>query len=155
MPLSQCNATYLKYNRKAHHPAFENGVSESQYCAYNPSGSDSCNGDSGGPLQIAAICTPHMLWASCHLVSAVAQTIQTFIPEFRTIYLGSNHTFGHKNIKSMLSTFLRTNCTINNFFTTKIDLTGINHLFKFIHNDNAVSSRKIILICNFILIRNK
>lgn len=53
MPLSQCNATFLEYNREAQNKAFENGISDSQYCAYDPiEKGNSCQGDSGGPLQV-------------------------------------------------------------------------------------------------------
>lgn len=53
MPLSDCNRTLLKYNEFVNHAAFRNGISEGQYCAYDPEGRrDSCEGDSGGPLQI-------------------------------------------------------------------------------------------------------
>lgn len=53
MPLSQCNTTLLKFNQKRDLPAIRDGISESQYCAYDPNGKkDSCDGDSGGPLQI-------------------------------------------------------------------------------------------------------
>lgn len=53
MPLSQCNQTYLKYNEDAKRSEFQNGISESQYCAWDPCGKiDTCKGDSGGPLQI-------------------------------------------------------------------------------------------------------
>lgn len=52
MPLSQCNQTILNYNKERNLPAYENGIDESQYCAYDPIGNeDSCQGDSGGPLQ--------------------------------------------------------------------------------------------------------
>lgn len=53
MPLSQCNATLLEFNREKDLQALRNGISDSQYCAYDPNGEkDSCDGDSGGPLQI-------------------------------------------------------------------------------------------------------
>lgn len=54
MPLSQCNRTLLDYNRRGgNQKAFRNGISQGQYCAYDPDGkSDSCDGDSGGPLQL-------------------------------------------------------------------------------------------------------
>lgn len=52
MSLSECNETLLNYNIEADLPSLRNGVSESQYCAYDPQGkNDSCQGDSGGPLQ--------------------------------------------------------------------------------------------------------
>lgn len=53
MPLAQCNSTVLEFNKVSNHKAFRNGISETQYCAYDPNGvRDSCQGDSGGPLQI-------------------------------------------------------------------------------------------------------
>lgn len=53
MPLEKCNQTVLEFNKIPNTPAFRNGISESQYCAYDPRGTkDSCQGDSGGPLQI-------------------------------------------------------------------------------------------------------
>lgn len=52
MPLSECNTTLLNNNEGKSLQAFRNGVSESQYCAFDPNGvNDSCDGDSGGPLQ--------------------------------------------------------------------------------------------------------
>lgn len=52
MPTSECNATLLQYNRRAKLAALRNGISESQYCAFDPQGrNDTCQGDSGGPLQ--------------------------------------------------------------------------------------------------------
>lgn len=53
VPLSQCSAEYLIYNKKTHDEATKNGISESQYCAIDENGrSDTCHGDSGGPIQI-------------------------------------------------------------------------------------------------------
>lgn len=53
MPLSECNTVFLNYNRDKMLAAFQNGISEGQYCAHDPQlRSDSCEGDSGGPLQI-------------------------------------------------------------------------------------------------------
>lgn len=53
MPLAQCNTTLLEFNEKTDLPALRNGISENQYCAYDPDGiKDSCQGDSGGPLQM-------------------------------------------------------------------------------------------------------
>lgn len=55
MPLSsQCNTTFLDYNRGGgNQKAFRDGISPTQYCAYDPDGRrDSCQGDSGGPLQL-------------------------------------------------------------------------------------------------------
>lgn len=52
VPLSECNQTYLNYNRQANHIMYRNGVKESHYCAQNPNErKGSCKGDSGGPLQ--------------------------------------------------------------------------------------------------------
>lgn len=52
MPLSECNTNLLDYNKDRNQAAFQSGVDESQYCAYDPIGrKDSCQGDSGGPLQ--------------------------------------------------------------------------------------------------------
>lgn len=57
-PLAECTTTFLKYNEQANDAAFRNGISEGQYCAYDPTPrnkselrTDSCQGDSGGPLQ--------------------------------------------------------------------------------------------------------
>lgn len=51
MPLSLCNTTILEFNEKYDTRALRNGISENQYCAYDPNGmKDSCAGDSGGPL---------------------------------------------------------------------------------------------------------
>lgn len=59
VPLSQCNETVLEYNKLPDNPAFRTGISETQYCAYDPLGQkDSCQGDSGGPLQIYPYGTP-------------------------------------------------------------------------------------------------
>lgn len=53
MPILECNATLLEYSRGKNIPSIRNGIIESQYCAYDPDGKkDSCEGDSGGPLQI-------------------------------------------------------------------------------------------------------
>ncbi|XP_031632850.1 serine protease persephone-like [Contarinia nasturtii] len=52
MPLSECNDTMIHYNQLPNHAPFRNGISQGQYCAYDPQGvNDSCRGDSGGPLQ--------------------------------------------------------------------------------------------------------
>lgn len=51
MPLSECNATLVKYF--PNEMVFRNGIDRSQYCAFDPNGEkDSCQGDSGGPLQL-------------------------------------------------------------------------------------------------------
>lgn len=48
VPLSECNTTYLEYDRQAINTAYRNGIDESQYCARDPNRrSDSCYGDSG------------------------------------------------------------------------------------------------------------
>lgn len=53
MPLVECNTTILDYNKFANQKAFRNGIHVSQYCVYDPAHkSDSCEGDSGGPLQL-------------------------------------------------------------------------------------------------------
>lgn len=52
MPLEQCNTTLVQFNLEANEPALRNGLTSSQYCAYDPDGKkDACQGDSGGPLQ--------------------------------------------------------------------------------------------------------
>ncbi|XP_031625896.1 serine protease persephone-like [Contarinia nasturtii] len=52
MPLPECNQTFLNYNVLAYQAALQDGISQGQYCAYDPTGrNDSCQGDSGGPLQ--------------------------------------------------------------------------------------------------------
>lgn len=52
MPLSACNATLSEYNRQVNHPSLRSGISDSQFCAYDPKArNDACQGDSGGPLQ--------------------------------------------------------------------------------------------------------
>lgn len=53
MPLAECNSTLLNFNRIPDLPSLRNGISDSQYCAYDPNGmKDSCEGDSGGPLHL-------------------------------------------------------------------------------------------------------
>lgn len=48
VPLSECNETYLEYNKQAGNTLYKYGISESQYCASDPTGrSGSCHGDSG------------------------------------------------------------------------------------------------------------
>lgn len=52
MPFVQCNQTFFEWNKNIDQPAFRNGLSQGQYCAYDSKKrSDSCQGDSGGPLQ--------------------------------------------------------------------------------------------------------
>lgn len=51
IPLSQCNTTIFELNKDQNLPAFQDGISESQYCAHDPNGvKNSCRGDTGGPL---------------------------------------------------------------------------------------------------------
>lgn len=53
MPLAKCNETLINFNKNANFAALQNGISQGQYCAYDPNGkTDSCKGDSGGPLQM-------------------------------------------------------------------------------------------------------
>lgn len=53
MPSPQCNTTLLNYNQQVNAASIRNGISEGQYCAYDPRGKvDACQGDSGGPLQV-------------------------------------------------------------------------------------------------------
>lgn len=53
VPLPECNKIFAEFNKKANLKAFRDGLSDSQYCTYDPNGSgDSCEGDSGGPVQI-------------------------------------------------------------------------------------------------------
>lgn len=51
MPLSECNTTLLNYNERSNRKEFRDGIIEGQYCAWDSNGKDSCEGDSGGPLQ--------------------------------------------------------------------------------------------------------
>lgn len=45
MPLPECNATLLGFNENANQAALRDGISESQYCAYDPQArNDSCQG---------------------------------------------------------------------------------------------------------------
>lgn len=55
--VEKCSSIYKKHNEKIKHPAFQNGIDDSQYCAHgdrltDKTRSDSCRGDSGGPLQL-------------------------------------------------------------------------------------------------------
>lgn len=51
--LPECNETLLEWNRLPNIAALRNGISGSQYCAFDPNArNDSCQGDSGGPLQV-------------------------------------------------------------------------------------------------------
>lgn len=53
MSLQQCNTTLYEYNLQSNQESLRNGLSESQYCAYDPAAmNDACQGDSGGPLQV-------------------------------------------------------------------------------------------------------
>lgn len=51
MPLNECNTILTEYNKQANQPALLNGIDDGQYCAHDPQGHDSCQGDGGGPLQ--------------------------------------------------------------------------------------------------------
>lgn len=51
MPLSQCNDTYLDYNKNRNLSVFRNGLSQGQYCVHDPT-KDSCGVFSGSPLLI-------------------------------------------------------------------------------------------------------
>lgn len=53
MPIEQCNSIYMNFNRNFNLAVYRDGITENQYCAYDPNfQTDSCRGDSGGPLQI-------------------------------------------------------------------------------------------------------
>lgn len=53
MPLSQCNKTYLDCDKLSQLSTFHNGISTSQYCAYDPNSTeDSSRFLGGAPLQI-------------------------------------------------------------------------------------------------------
>lgn len=53
MPQTDCNERILLYNLLVNLPVFRNGISDGQYCAYDPHAKkDSCQGDAGGPLQL-------------------------------------------------------------------------------------------------------
>lgn len=59
MPFSQCNDTLLTLNKGKNLAAYRDGLQETQYCAWDPTGhSDSCQGDSGGPLQLITDAEP-------------------------------------------------------------------------------------------------
>lgn len=61
-PLELCNKTLIEINRRADEPALRNGLSLSQYCAFDPMArSDACAGDSGGPLQVF-LDQPNIAW---------------------------------------------------------------------------------------------
>ena len=50
MPLAECNAKLLELFR--FEESLRDGLSQGQYCTYDPRNiSDSCKGDSGGPVQ--------------------------------------------------------------------------------------------------------
>lgn len=51
MPLSQCNEAYLDYNKDRNLDTLRDGISESQYCAYDLNFTkESCGISSGGAL---------------------------------------------------------------------------------------------------------
>lgn len=59
LPLSACSANFSNFaiTSKTNETAIRDGLRESQYCAHDPNNStdhksDSCFGDSGGPLQM-------------------------------------------------------------------------------------------------------
>ncbi|XP_031634562.1 serine protease persephone-like isoform X2 [Contarinia nasturtii] len=55
VPLRECNSTWIEWNKSENLVIFRNGISNGQYCAYDPEGRrDSCHGDSGSPLQYFA-----------------------------------------------------------------------------------------------------
>lgn len=50
MTRTECTARLKQYNQ--YDAALENGITEGQYCAYDPQGiQETCKGDSGGPVQ--------------------------------------------------------------------------------------------------------
>lgn len=52
VPLSECNTTYYNHALSRNWAAFRSGLDRSYYCAADPNEmSDTCEGDSGGPLQ--------------------------------------------------------------------------------------------------------
>ncbi|XP_031626209.1 serine protease persephone-like [Contarinia nasturtii] len=52
MTFSECERILSNFNLQANQAALQDGISQGQYCAYDPTGrNDSCQGDSGGPLQ--------------------------------------------------------------------------------------------------------
>lgn len=53
MPLSQCNKTYLDFNKNRNLPRFRDGISKGQYCAYDLNETEGgCRVGGGGSLQI-------------------------------------------------------------------------------------------------------
>lgn len=53
MPLTQCNKTYMDCDKLSNLPIFRDGISKSQYCAYDPNSTESGSQILGGaPLQI-------------------------------------------------------------------------------------------------------
>lgn len=50
IPLSECNATMIDFNRVTNFGALRNGIIESQYCT-TEGRNGPCLGDGGGPLQ--------------------------------------------------------------------------------------------------------
>lgn len=50
VPLQECNATHINYGLSR---SYRNGLNEGHYCAFDPElKKDSCQSDSGGPLQL-------------------------------------------------------------------------------------------------------
>lgn len=83
MPLEQCNATILDYNKEINQRQFRNGIGRSQCCAYDPDKMmrDSCQGDSGGPLQIFP---PRSILST--IVGIVSFGVSCGLPELPSIY---------------------------------------------------------------------
>lgn len=53
VPLSKCNVTVFNHAKSRDWSYFRNGLDQSYYCAADPNKvSDTCEGDSGGPLQV-------------------------------------------------------------------------------------------------------
>lgn len=53
MPFSECNSTVFNHAQSRNGTAFRNGLDLSYYCAADPNRvSDTCLGDSGGPIQV-------------------------------------------------------------------------------------------------------
>lgn len=53
MSLSECNSTIFNHAASRNWTTFRSGIDRSYYCAADPNKvSDTCKGDSGGPLQL-------------------------------------------------------------------------------------------------------